>query len=74
MRDEQIVRLRDAVERLPDGQREVIVLSELGGLSYAEVAEVLDIKVGTVGSRRNAAMRRLRGWLAEQEHQHVPAG
>ena len=59
--DEQ--RLRAALRRLPRRLREVLVLSEFGGLGVAEIADVLQIPAGTVGSRKHAAMARLRTWL-----------
>jgi RNA polymerase sigma-70 factor, ECF subfamily len=49
-----------AVERLPDGQRDVVILCELHGLTYQECASVLDIPVGTVKSRLSNACRKLR--------------
>jgi RNA polymerase sigma-70 factor (ECF subfamily) len=44
-------RLREAVRVLPDEFRTTVVLRDLEGLSYEEVAEVLGIPVGTVRSR-----------------------
>lgn len=41
----------DAVDRLPEEFREAVVLSDIEGLAYAEIAEVLEIPVGTVKSR-----------------------
>lgn len=59
--DDQVV---EAIDALPDDYREVLVLSDLGDLKYAEIAEVLDIPVGTVKSRlfraRNLLQDRLR--------------
>jgi RNA polymerase sigma-70 factor (ECF subfamily) len=52
--------VRAAVDRLPEGQRLVVVLADFQGLPYREVAEILDIPVGTVKSRRFAADKRLR--------------
>lgn len=49
-----------AVEKLPDGQRDVVILCELHGLTYQECASVLDIPVGTVKSRLSNACRKLR--------------
>jgi RNA polymerase sigma-70 factor (ECF subfamily) len=43
--------LQRAVDALPEAFRVVVVLVELQGLSYQEVAEVLEIPVGTVRSR-----------------------
>jgi RNA polymerase sigma-70 factor (ECF subfamily) len=52
--------VRAAVDALPEKYRAVVMLCEFSGMSYGEVAEALDIKVGTVGSRRHEALRRLR--------------
>lgn len=52
-----------ALEALPDDFREVIILGDLEGLPYAEVAEALDIPVGTVKSRIFRARRILQGQL-----------
>lgn len=49
-----------AVEALPDGEREVLVLSEYNGFKYAEISEILGIPVGTVKSRMFSAVQHLR--------------
>jgi RNA polymerase sigma-70 factor, ECF subfamily len=59
--------VQSAVAALPERLRRVVVLCELGEMSYAEVATVLKIPPGTVSSRRNAAMARLRAALGEEE-------
>lgn len=41
----------DAIDGLPDDFREAVVLSDLQGMSYQEVAEILDVPLGTVKSR-----------------------
>ncbi len=51
--------LRQALERLPAEFREVIVLHELEGLAYREIAAVVEIPLGTVMSRLARARRRL---------------
>lgn len=53
-------RVRGAIEKLPEGLREVVVLGELHGLPYQEIASILSIPVGTVKSRMHAAVSRLR--------------
>jgi RNA polymerase sigma factor (sigma-70 family) len=51
--------LKDALERLPVPLREAIVLRELEGLSYGEIAVVADIPIGTVMSRLSRSRKRL---------------
>lgn len=60
--DDQVV---DAIDALSDEYREVLVLSDLGDLRYAEIAEVLDIPVGTVKSRLFRARSQLQEQLRE---------
>jgi RNA polymerase sigma-70 factor (ECF subfamily) len=55
--------VRTAVEDLPEGQRMVFLLAEAQGLKYREISEILEIPIGTVKSRMNAAISRLRGLL-----------
>jgi len=43
--------LWQALERLPEDQREILVLKELEGFRYQEIASILDIPEGTVASR-----------------------
>ena len=55
--------VRRALQDLPEAQRSVFVLAEAQGLKYREISEILGIPVGTVKSRMNAAVTRLRGLL-----------
>lgn len=54
-----------AIDALPDEFREVLVLSDLGDLKYAEIADVLHIPLGTVKSRLFRARRILAGRLRQ---------
>lgn len=56
-------RITQALAALPERQRTIIMLSDLGDLSYREIAEVLDIPMGTVMSRLHNARKRLRAVL-----------
>ena len=56
---EQRLRVQQAVLALPDASRAVLVLREYEGLSYQEIANTLDIPLGTVMSRLNYARQRL---------------
>ncbi|OLC39839.1 MAG: hypothetical protein AUH81_00395 [Candidatus Rokubacteria bacterium 13_1_40CM_4_69_5] len=60
MRAEERERIRRALEALPPHHRAIIMLGDLEGLSYREIAEVLDIPMGTVMSRLHNARKRLR--------------
>lgn len=51
--DERIAAVQQAVLSLPDASRAVLVLREYEGMSYQEIADALDIPVGTVMSRLN---------------------
>src|SRR5262249_43475842 len=62
-RAEQRERIRRALDALPERHRAIIMLSDLEGLSYREIAEVLDIPMGTVMSRLHNARKRLRDVL-----------
>jgi len=65
-RHEKQDRVRAAIHRLPEGQREVLVLVFYHQLTGAEVAEVLDISEGTVKSRLHRAKETLKGLLAQE--------
>jgi len=57
--------IEEALEELPEKQRDVFVLREFSGLKYREIAEVVDAAVPTVKSRMRYALESLRGHLAE---------
>jgi RNA polymerase sigma-70 factor (ECF subfamily) len=56
-------RITQALSTLSEQHREIIVLSDIEGLSYKEIADVLEIPMGTVMSRLHNARRRLRAAL-----------
>ena len=62
---ELVTRVRTAVALLPRDQRQVISLVDLGGLAYCEVAETLEIPIGTVMSRLHRARKGLLARLDE---------
>lgn len=56
--------LQAALAAMPEPLKRVLLLSELGGLSYKEIADVMRTREGTVGSRRSRAIADLRERLA----------
>lgn len=52
--------LAEAVEGLPEGQREVLLMRFVDGMKLAEIAAALEIPLGTVKSRMHHALRALR--------------
>ncbi|MCD4685891.1 MAG: RNA polymerase sigma factor [Anaerolineae bacterium] len=70
--------VRKAIEALHIDQRVVVVLYYLNGLSLQDIAEILDLPVGTVKSRLYYARENLRGklganliWLPEVAHGYI---
>lgn len=59
-------RISEALDELPEEQRQIVVLREIDGLSYKEIAEVLDIPEGTVMSRLFYARKKLQTALRDQ--------
>jgi RNA polymerase sigma-70 factor (ECF subfamily) len=66
------VLLEWAIDRLPDGAREVFVLREVEGLSTAEVAETLDVSEDVVKTRLSRARAALRRDLLERTGATAP--
>jgi RNA polymerase sigma-70 factor, ECF subfamily len=62
--DLERLRVREAIQRLPEEAREVILLREWEELSYQEIATVLGCPVGTVMSRLARARSKLRNLLS----------
>jgi len=63
----ELGRLLDgSLARLPEDQRLVVVLSDIQGLTYEEIAQVIGISLGTVKSRLSRARLRLRELLLQR--------
>ncbi|RYG39386.1 sigma-70 family RNA polymerase sigma factor [bacterium] len=60
MQDEFRIQLREALNRLPDVYRSAIVMCDLDGLSYSEIADAQGTTIGTVRSRIHRGRRLLR--------------
>jgi len=64
-------RLRRAIETLPEIYRTVFLMHDLEGYPHREIAEVLDIPVGTSKARLSRARANLRGLLGEAAREYV---
>lgn len=62
-----------AIERMTDDHKEILMLRYYDDLSYAEIAEVLDIKLGTVMSRLSRARARLLEVMGDDASLMTPA-
>jgi RNA polymerase sigma-70 factor (ECF subfamily) len=66
-------RVADAIEALPAGEREALLLFAWEDLSYQSVAEALELPIGTVRSRLNRARAQLRELITPKGKDKVRA-
>jgi RNA polymerase sigma-70 factor (ECF subfamily) len=64
--DERKQALLRAVDRLPDQQKEVLILKIWGELTFDEIARTLDESLNTVASRYRYGLQKLRDWVPEE--------
>jgi RNA polymerase sigma-70 factor (ECF subfamily) len=69
--EQRIQRLHEALNKLPVEFREVLLLYEIEGWPYKQIASALDLPVGTVMSRLSRARRRLQKEIAAAQRQEV---
>jgi transposase len=55
--------VREAMDQLPESQRQTLILYSEEGLSYTEIADIMDVSIGTVKSRLFYAKKNLRGLI-----------
>lgn len=72
MQQQAIDQVRAAIEQLPDDFRDVVVLRELEGFSYKEIAGIVGIPIGTVMSRLARGRDRLSALLGPEVGQRSP--
>ena len=67
--------IKQAINKLPEEYRTAVVLSDLEGLPYSEIAELMDVPVGTVKSRLFRGRRQLQKVLYDYavEMDYIPA-
>ena len=71
---EQHQQLRACIARLPEDQREALVMTQLEGISYEEAAARLGVSEGTVKSRVNRAKQKLKEWMEKGGELSAPGG
>lgn len=64
--------LQRGITTLPDDQRIVLVLSDVQGMSYEEIAEMTNSNIGTVKSRLSRARAKLREYLQQTHGELLP--
>lgn len=62
-RRELYASIMSAIDKLPGEQRMVFVLSEIQGMRYQEISDIMEIPVGTVKSRMHSAVAKLQSLL-----------
>jgi RNA polymerase sigma-70 factor, ECF subfamily len=66
-RQEFDVTIQRALNLLPEDQRVTVIMSDIEGLSYEEIAAATDVALGTVKSRLSRGRNKLRAFLSEHE-------
>ena len=65
--------VKEALEALPEQFRMAVILADIEGFSYKEIAEILDVPIGTVMSRIHRGRKQLQKRLWEYAEQQQPA-
>ena len=65
-RQTEIAAVREAIDSLPEEMKTIITLRDISGLSYAEIADILRLEMGTVKSRINRARAAVKNFLIER--------
>ena len=63
--------LAEAMQALPEEQREILILRVVNDLPYERIAEILDLQLGTVKSRLARARMQLKKILADGNHSNL---
>ncbi len=59
--------IQAGLQTLPEDQRTTVILADIQGLHYNEIAEIMNVELGTVKSRLSRGRARLRDFLRQQE-------
>ena len=64
--------VRQALEKLDESEREILMLREYEQLNYAEIADLLELPINTVRSRLFRARMAMKGYLEPERQRHDP--
>jgi RNA polymerase sigma-70 factor, ECF subfamily len=67
-------RIRSAVSRLPSEQRQALLLAYFGGYTQSQIAEILELPLGTVKTRIRLGMQKLHGLLRDENDPEDKSG
>lgn len=70
----ELMRLRAALETLPAADREIVELRHHGGLSFKQLAELLDEPLGTLLARHHRALKKLHAVLSAETDMTIEGG
>jgi RNA polymerase sigma factor (sigma-70 family) len=73
-RSQDTMFLQEALQKLPEDKREILVLSRFHNLRYADIAQILKCETGTVKVRVYRALKELREKFCELHQAHRPSG
>jgi len=68
---EQIDQLQDALEQLPEPERDIVILRHYGKLSFKEIAEQYRMPIGTVLSKVHRSLKHIRNIMLENEQAYT---
>lgn len=66
LRAEEIAAVREAIEALPEEHRLIVTMRDIGGMTYAEIADALSLELGTVKSRLFRARAAVKEFLIKR--------
>ncbi len=70
-RREEALTVRNALGTLPDDQRRTIELAYFGGFTHTQIAEMLELPVGTVKGRMRLGLEKLRGQVEGLQEEYA---
>ncbi len=65
-RNSQREQVREALSTLPEEQLKILELAYFSGYTHVEIAELLDVPLGTVKSRMRLGLKKMRDYLGSQ--------